>query len=142
MIVLDTNVISELMRSTPEPTVIDWVDGHADNDLFVTAINIAELLYGIARLPDGRRKSLLAAHVERMVDEDLDHRVLPFDEIAAAHYADIVVARDRADRPISIADAQIAAICRSFDAALATRNVNDFADTGIATVDPWSSTST
>ena len=139
MIVLDTNVISELMRPTPEPAVIDWVDGHADNDLFVTAINIAELLYGIARLPDGRRKSVLAANVERMVDDDLDHRVLPFDETAAAHYADIVVARDRAGHPISVADAQIAAICRSYDATLATRNVNDFASAGVTIVDPWSS---
>ncbi len=138
MIVLDTNVISELMRATPEPSVIDWIDTQADIDLFVTAITVAELFYGIARLPDGRRKSNLATHFERVIDEDFDHRVLPFDEPAAAHYGDIAAAREHGGRPISVADAQIAAICRSHDSMLATRNVNDFASTGITVIDPWS----
>ena len=139
MIILDTNVISELMCTAPETVVIDWIDTQADIDLFVTAITVAELLYGIARLPDGRRKSNLATHVERMIDEDLDHRVLPFDETAAPHYADIAVTRERVERPISVADAQIAAICRTYGSTLATRNVNDFADTGVTVIDPWSS---
>jgi predicted nucleic acid-binding protein len=138
MIVLDTNVISELMRAMPETAVIDWIDTHADIDLFVTAITVAELLFGIARLPDGRRKSNLATHVERMIDEDFDHRVLPFDEAAAAHYADIAATRERGGQPISGADAQIAAICRSYGSTLATRNVHDFTNTGITVVDPWS----
>jgi predicted nucleic acid-binding protein len=139
MIVLDTNVISELMRAAPETAVIDWIDAHADIDLFVTAITVAELHYGIARLPEGRRKTNLAIHVERMIEEDFDHRVLPFDEAAAAHYGDIAATREHGGRPISGADAQIAAICRSYGSTLATRNVNDFTNTGITVVDPWSS---
>jgi predicted nucleic acid-binding protein len=139
MIVLDTNVISELMRAAPEAAVIEWVDRHADIDLFVTAITVAELLYGVARLPDGRRKSNLAISVERLIGEDFDHRVLPFDEPAAAHYGDIAASREHDGRPISGAEAQIAAICRSYGSTLATRNVDDFANTGITVVDPWTS---
>lgn len=139
MIVLDTNVISELMRGSPETAVIEWIDMHADIDLFVTAITVAELFYGIARLPNGRRKTNLATQVERMIGEDFDHRVLPFDELAAAHYGDIAADREHAGRPISIADAQIAAICRSYASTLATRNVDDFASTGITVIDPWTS---
>ena len=138
MIVLDTNVISELMRPVPESRVVDWVDCQADIDVFITAITLAELQYGIARLPDGVRRERLAAQVEQMIDEDLDHRVLAFDDTAAAHYGEIAAARERAGRPIGSADAQIAAICRSYDATLATRNVGDFAGTGIRVVDPWS----
>ena len=96
-----------------------------------------QLLYGVARLPDGQRKNDLAQHVEAMISDEFDHRVVAFDETAAAHYADIVVRRERSGRPISAADAQIAATCRSHGAALATRNTDDFTDTGIAVVDPW-----
>ena len=97
----------------------------------------AELLYGIGRLPDGRRKSDLATALDSMIVEDFDHRIAAFDEPAAAHYADIVVVRERLGRPISAADAQIASICRSHGALLATRNVDDFADTRIAIAYLW-----
>lgn len=137
MIVLDTNVISELMRLEPEPAVVAWVDRQPAEEVFLTAVTLAELLYGIARLPDGRRKTTLAEQLEVMIAEDFDHRVAGFDEAAAAHYADIVVQRERAGRPISAADAQIAAVCRSHGAALATRNSPDFSGTGITVVDPW-----
>ena len=137
MIVLDTNVVSELMRLEPTAVVVEWVDRQQSDEVFLTAITLAELLYGVARLPDGRRKSTLAQQLEAMVDEDFDHRVAAFDETAAAHYADIAARRDRVGRPISAADAQIAAICRSYDAVLATRNVNDFTDAGIVVVNPW-----
>ena len=137
MIVLDTNVVSELMRVAPAELVVEWVDRHSSVEVHLTAITVAELLYGVARLPDGQRKAALAVLVEAMLIEDFDHRVIPFDEAAAAHYADIVVRRERSGRPISTADAQIAATCRSHGAMLATRNVDDFTDTGIVVTDPW-----
>ena len=137
MIVLDTNVVSELMRAAPAEDVVDWVDRQPAIDVHLTAVTVAELLYGVARLPDGIRKTELAEQVEGMLNEDFDHRVVPFDETAAAHYADIVVRRERAGRPIGMADAQIAATCRSHGAVLATRNIDDFADTGINIVNPW-----
>jgi len=95
------------------------------------------VLYGVACLPKGNRKSDLAERIEAMLSEDFEHRVVPFDETAAAHYADIVVRRERAGRPISTADAQIAATCRSHAAVLATRNIDDFEDTGVAIANPW-----
>ena len=137
MIVLDTNVVSELMRSVPAEQVVEWVDRQTSADVHLTAITVAELLYGVARLPDGQRKNDLAQHVEAMISDEFDHRVVAFDETAAAHYADIVVRRERSGRPISAADAQVAATCRSHGAVLATRNTDDFTDTGIAVVDPW-----
>ncbi len=140
MIVLDTNVVSEMMRAAPAELVVAWVDGQSAVEVHLTAITVAELLYGVARLTDGQRKTELARRIEAMLSEDFDHRVLPFDETAAAHYADIVVRRERAGRPISTADAQIAATCRSHRAMLATRNIDDFADTGIEIADPWAPT--
>jgi toxin FitB len=137
VIVLDTNVVSELMRPEPAATVLDWVDRQAGVEIFLTAITVAELLYGVARLPDGRRKTDLAERIEALLSEDFGHRVAPFDETAAAHYADIVVRRERTGRPISTADAQIAATCRSHAALLATRNVDDFADTDVRIINPW-----
>lgn len=137
MIVLDTNVVSELMRPRVDPAVLDWVDRQHGSDLWLTAVTLAELLYGVGRLPDGRRKADLATALEAMVSDDFDHRIAVFDETAASHYADIVVVRERAGRPISMADAQIAAICRSHGAKLSTRNVDDFAATGITIANPW-----
>jgi len=137
MIVLDTNVVSELMRAVPDDQVVDWLDRQPATDVHLTAITVAELLYGVARLPDGRRKNELAEQIEEMLGEDFDHRVIPFDETSAGHYADIVVRRERAGRPISTADAQIAATCRSYGAVLATRYLEDFTGTGIAITNPW-----
>ena len=137
MIVLDTNVISELMRSVPTVGVLDWMDRQVSNELCLTAVTVAELLYGVARLPDGRRKRLLAEQIDAMLNDDFDHRVVAFDETAAGHYADIAARREQKGRPISSTDAQIAAICRSHAALLATRNVSDFLETGITVVNPW-----
>ncbi len=137
MVLLDTNVVSELMRAQPEPAVLRWVDAQPSPDLHMSAITLAELLHGIARLPDGRRRRALAEQLETMIDVDMDHRVVAFDEIAAAHYADIVAGRESSGRPIGMADAQIAATCRSHGAVLATRNTSDFADTSVEVVDPW-----
>ena len=93
MIVLDTNVVSELMRVEPAVVVVEWVDRQPASDVYLTAVTLAELLYGIARLPDGRRKTTLAELLDAMVAEDFEHRVVAFDEIAAVHYVDIVVRR-------------------------------------------------
>jgi len=137
VIVLDTNVVSELMRVEPSPQVVRWADEQVADDVFLTAVTLAEILFGIARLPAGRRKRSLADLVDAMVTDDFDQRVAAFDATAAAHFADIAARRERAGRPISAADAQIAAICRSHGAVLATRNVDDFAGIGVSVVNPW-----
>jgi predicted nucleic acid-binding protein len=138
MIVLDTNVLSELMRRRPAARVVRWVDEQDPSALEITAVTVAELLYGVARLADGARKTELAAAVDALVREDFSNRVLPFDTAAAEHYADLVAERERQGRPVSVSDGQIAAICRSRGATLATRNVRDFDATGIRVFDPFS----
>lgn len=137
MIILDTNVISELTRQAPTPGVMSWLDSLSAADVATTAITAAEMLCGVARLPSGRRKTELAAAVDGLLSDDFRGRILAFDEPAARRYADIVTARERVGRPIGAADAQIAAICRATDAALATRNTDDFAGTGIELINPW-----
>ncbi len=139
MIVLDTNVLSELMRRRPAARVVRWVDEQDASVLVITAVTVAELLYGVARLADGARKTELAAAVDALVRDDFAGRVLPFDASAAVHYAELVAERERQGRPVSVADGQIAAICRSHSAALATRNVRDFDETAIDVLDPWAS---
>lgn len=137
MIVWDTNVVSELMRPEPLEHVVAWTDRQPVSEVFITAITVAELLYGIGRLPTGRRRNELVEVFDDMLTVDFERRVLDFDRVAAAHYADLVVKRERIGRPISMADAQIAAICRSHDATVATRNIDDFAEMGVDIVNPW-----
>jgi predicted nucleic acid-binding protein len=136
MIVIDTNVVSELMRPAPTSAVLAWLEGQADGNIYTTAITIAEIRYGIARLPAGRRSDELL----RVADEvfgAFPEQILPFDAAAAHEYADLVARRERAGNPIDGFDGQIAAICRTHDAVLATRNTRDFDQTGIALTDPW-----
>ena len=137
MIVLDTNVLSELMRANPDENVLAWLDAQNMQDLQTTSITVAELFYGVARLPHGRRKSSLRGAIESMFEGELAGKVLPFDDHCARQYALLVAEREAKGRPISSADAQIAAICHSRDAALATRNGKDFEGTGIHVIDPW-----
>jgi toxin FitB len=137
MIVLDTNVISELMRRRPAQPVLDWVDGEDARRLAITAVTAAELLHGVARLPNGARRRKLAVAIGELLTEDFAGRILPFDGSAAVHYAELVAARERGGRPVSVADGQIAAICRHHGATLATRNARDFAATGVDVLDPW-----
>lgn len=137
MILLDTNVLSELIRAQPDEGVTKWLDSLDTAAVATTAITAAELLYGVARLPAGRRKEQLSEAIRGLIEEDFDGRVEPFDAAAAAHYADLLSDRETAGRPISVADAQIAAICRKLQATLATRNTSDFKDTGIDLLDPW-----
>lgn len=136
MIVVDTNVTSELMRPSPSTAVTRWVQARGSTELYTTAITLAEVLHGIERLPDGRRKNLLKATAQDVFSAFADH-LLAFDATAAMEYARLVSLRERAGAPIDGFDAQIAAICRVHGATLATRNVKDFQDTGIDVVDPW-----
>jgi toxin FitB len=137
MILLDTNVLSELMRPAPSAAVENWIGLQPVASIFISAITEAELRYGVALLPEGRRQVQLLAKIEAMLAEDFAGRILPFDSPAASAYADIAVMRRRSGWPISQADAQIAAIASSRGASLATRNMNDFLDCGIDVVDPW-----
>jgi predicted nucleic acid-binding protein len=137
VIVLDTNVLSELIRPQPDERVVAWLDSHDAADIATTAITAAELLYGVERVPARRRKDQLSHAMHGLIDDDLQGRVEAFDVVAAAHYATLVSDRDAAGRPISAADAQIAAICRKLAATLATRNTIDFDGTGIELLDPW-----
>ena len=136
-VLLDTNVVSELIRKSPDPAVEAWAAGHALEDLFFSAVGEAELRYGAAILPTGRRRETLVSDIERMLRDAFENRVLPFDRDAARTYADIAATRCSADRPIAPVDCQIAAIARSRDMAVATRNVRDFEDMDIEVADPW-----
>jgi toxin FitB len=136
MIVLDTNIISELARQAPALGVLSWLDSLESSDVVTTAITAAELRYGVARLPDGHRKRELTVVIRGILTEDFHGRVLPFDERASVRYADIVADRERIGRPIAVADAQIAAICRDLGAILATRNTADFEETGTELINP------
>ncbi len=137
MIVIDTNVISEMMRNEPDPDVIAWAA--SAGRLHTTAITLAEVDYGLARLPEGRRRYQLTA-IAAGVFADFDDVVLPFDSPAARRYGTIVAGREKLGRPIANADAQIAAICASRQALLATRNTADFEATGVTVINPWQTT--
>ena len=137
MIVLDTNVVSELMRDRPQPEVLAWLDRQPVSTLFVTAITEAELRYGVAILPAGHRRERLAAEIESTLREDFAGRILPFDSAAARAYATIMADRRATGRPIGQSDCQIAAIARSRGVPVATRDVADFAGCGITVVNPW-----
>jgi toxin FitB len=137
MIVLDTNVLSELMTSNGSPTVYEWVSKQAQMSLFTTTITEAEILYGIALLPMGKHRDNLTEAAHQMFAEDFEARVLPFDSAAAKVFAQIAAERRQIGRPISQLDAQIAAICHSRNAQLATRNVMDFQDCGLSVLNPW-----
>ena len=139
MIVLDTNVVSELMRATPAPAVLAWLQQTTTTGLYTTSVTVAEIRYGIARLPDGNRKRDLHQAADEIFAA-FPRQVLPFDLAAATAYADLVAAREADGNPISGFDGQIAAICRSQVATLATRNTKDFADIGISLIDPWHQT--
>lgn len=135
MIVLDTNVISELCRPAPAPTVVDWLATQDRDAVFITSVTAAELLYGVQILPSGQRREQLVQAMEGIIEE-FERRVLPFDEDAARVYAVIAAERKALGRPIAQFDAMIAAICRLHDAMLATRDVRDFEHCGIALLDP------
>ncbi len=135
-VILDTNVISELMRPAPDSRVQEWVRQLPPFMAYTTSVTIAEVRFGIARLPAGRRRTVLGEAADDVFGAFAD-RVLPFDVTAASQYALVVVERQQAGSSITGFDAQIAAICRCHDAALATRNIDDFSQIGLTLIDPW-----
>jgi predicted nucleic acid-binding protein len=135
--ILDTNVVSEPMLALPSAVVQTWWSQQQPGTLFITAVTVAEVLYGIELLPHGKRRAALLAGAELMFGKVLAGRVLPFDEDAARAFAAIAANRRGTGRPITDLDAQIAAIARSRGATLATRNTADFEGCGIRLVNPW-----
>ena len=136
MIIVDTGVLSEMMKSPPEPAVLAWISAQVSTELYITSINLAEIKYGIARLPTGRRRDTLRTTADEVFGGFIN-QILPFDYRAAEYYSRIVVARDEAGTPIDGFDAQITAICGVHGASLATRNTKDFLGTGIGLINPW-----
>lgn len=137
MIVLDTNVVSELLRPSPAPAVEAWLAAQDGAEVYFTAVGEAELLHGLAILPAGKRRHGLAQAIEGILEEDFRDRILPFDRAAAQAYATIAAERRAAGRTISQFDCQIAAIARARGANVATRNTGDFRGCGIVVIDPW-----
>jgi len=137
-VLLDTNVLSELMRPQPSAVVLGWFAQQEGVVFYTSAITQAELLLGVALLPGGKRRDAIAGAVEQMFDQDFVGRCLPFDELAAHEYAALVATRNKADMPISTEDAQIAAIALRNGLALATRNTKDFRKISeLVLLDPW-----
>jgi len=138
MILLDTNVLSEFMRPQPSAAVLSWLDEQPEGEVCTSAVSRAEIELGLALMPQSRRRDALLQAARAMFDEDFAGRCLPFDESAACHYARIVSGRIRAGRPISVEDAQIAAIALAHSIPLATRNTADFDGIdGLVLINPW-----
>jgi len=137
MIILDTNVVSELMRPAPERTVLRWFSGQSAEDLHVTAVTVAEVLYGIELISSSRRRDVVRAGAEKMFGDVFADRILTFEDRAARAFSQIASSRRRQGKPMSEMDAQIAAIVRVHGATLATRNPYVFEGCGVRLVNPW-----
>ena len=137
MIILDTNLISEFMNVQPNSNVVRWLSKQRSNHVFLTSITLAELRYGVAILPEGKRKIHLNEAIEGLIHEDFANRILSFDSQATKCYADIGVKRKRLGKPMSQFDCQIAAIAKSRSAILATRNIKDFEACDLTLVNPF-----
>jgi toxin FitB len=137
MIILDTNVVSEIMKTAASRTVLDWLNAQDAASLYVTTITLAEIGYGLRLLPDGQRRRLLAERFELFIVQAFDQRILSFDEVAARAYGDIMGYRKELGRPISVTDGQIAAIARTNGFSIATRNIKDFDNSQIVLINPF-----
>jgi hypothetical protein len=137
MIILDTNVLSALMRTSPDPPVVAWLDRQPAESVWITTITVFETRFGLALLPGGKRRRALESAFTRLLTDDLEERVLDFDVPAAAAAASLAGSRQKAGRPVDFRDALIAGIAQARRAMLATRNVRHFQDFGIQLVDPW-----
>jgi predicted nucleic acid-binding protein len=140
MILLDTNVISEAMKPEPQPGVRDWLDAQAAETLYLSSVTIAELMFGIGALPDGKRKDNLATALDGVLDV-FAARVLPFDVEAARRYAGLAVKARAAGLGFPIPDGYIAAIAAAHGFAVASRDTSAFAAAGLTVIDPWTVTS-
>ena len=137
MILLDTNVVSELMAPEPLGPVLDWVNNCQTATLFISAISLAEISYGLEIIPDGRRRQALEQQFTGFIAKGFGERVLAFDAAAARHYGPVMARRRRLGRPIATLDGQIAAIALAQGSTVATRNIRDFADCGLELVNPF-----
>jgi len=137
VIILDTNVVSALMRTAPDREVVAWLDRQPAESIWITSITVFEARLGLALLPQGRRRNALEAAFAHVLEDDLENRVLDFDLPAATAAATLAATRQRAGRPVDIRDTQMAGIALARRATLATRNVGHFTDLAIPVVDPW-----
>jgi hypothetical protein len=137
MILLDTNIISEMMKSSPSSKVIEWLDGEDITQIFISTVTIAEISYGIQCLPNGKRQNYLIEAFDNVIQEGFKHRILFFHENAAQQYGQLMSHRKKIGKPLSILDGQIAAIAKSEKAALATRNIRDFVDCELILINPF-----
>src|SRR5262245_40880458 len=137
MVILDTNVVSELMEAEPHATVIKWLDRQAWSSVWTTSVSVMEVRYGLAIMPAGRRRSERQAAFTRLIEQNFERRVLAFDELAAEEAASLMGARHRAGRPVDLRDTMIAGIALAQRATIATRNVRHFEGLSVPVVDPW-----
>lgn len=138
MIILDTNVISEMMKPYPSLNVISWIDQQEPSKLYITTITIAEITYGLNVLPESNKRVLLSEAFSKTILAAFEHRIFQFDESAAHLYGKIMAGRKIMGRPLSVPDGQISAIAKSQGFSVATRNLKDFTDCGVNTIDPFS----
>ncbi len=136
MIVLDTNVLSALMYAMPYQRVVDWLDRQARTSVWTTSITVMEVQFGLQLLPQGKRQASLANSFRVLLDR-MEHRVVPFDAVAAQQAGDLMAARQRKGRPVDLRDTMIAGVVLAHHATLATRNTAHFEDTSIPLVNPW-----
>ena len=137
MIVLDTNVVSEVVKAAPSPNVIEWLNGQESSDLYITAITLGEISYGVEVLPAGTRRTSLARVLNHFIDQAFGDRILVFDRESATEYGRVMAGRRKLGRPLSAPDGQIAAITRRQQFQLATRNVKDFEACGLGLINPF-----
>lgn len=137
MILLDTNIISEMMKKAPDAQVVAWLDAQAAADLYISSVSIAEIIYGLKALPAGNRRQLLENAFNKVLEQAFEHRILSFDEVAASYYGKIMSHRKALGRPMSILDGQIASIALAQGAILATHNIRDFKDCKLELVNPF-----
>lgn len=137
MILLDTNIISELMKTTPHPSVLAWINQQLNDTLFICSITVAEISYGLKVLPTGQRQKLLETRFEQFTAQAFYERILSFTTVAAQLYGEIMGYRKTLGRPLSILDGQIAAIALANNMAVATRNIKDFNDCGLELINPF-----
>ncbi len=140
MFILDTNVLSAILSVKEVPQVAAWIEGQPEELLFTTTVSQAEILSGLAIMPDGRRRTTLQEAVRAMFLEDFDGRLLSFDTAAAAAYADIFATRRRSGRPIATLDLMIASVARANGATVVTRDTSGFEGCGLTVIDPWAET--
>jgi predicted nucleic acid-binding protein len=138
VIIVDTNVVTEVMRASPAPAVVAWFNAQSSASLFLTAITVGEIRYGLRIMPKGQRRQTIEQGFDQIIATAFAGRILAFDERAAAHYGEVMGRRKEIGRPLSVPDGQIAALARLHSFAVATRNIRDFLDCGIELVNPFS----